>query len=82
MSKSAIKKEVEAAAIETIKCPSCGAEPGSSCCAIVRGLEVGQLHRFANRREPHQRRLSAFISSDKCRFSTYRPIHLLGPEEQ
>ncbi len=30
----------------------------------------------------HQRRLSAFISSEHCRFSTSRPIHVLKPSEQ
>lgn len=63
---SAIKKEVESAAVAAIKCPSCDVEAGYRC-----------RKRDGSNALTHQRRLSAFISSDNCRFSTSRPVHVL-----
>jgi len=58
-----IKKEIEAAAIEHIKCPSCGAEPNQRC--RNRNADDQGRHKFV---PTHQRRKSAFMSSEHCRY--------------
>lgn len=72
------KEEVEAAAIEHINCPHCSAFPGQRCQKAMRGGAAWQTEPAAT----HQRRLSAFISSEHCRFSISRPIHLLKDNER
>lgn len=72
-----IKKEIEAAAIEHIKCPSCKAEPGALCHRIGHGGGLNRIRKV----KVHQRRLSAFISSEHCRFTTSRPIHVAKENE-
>jgi|ERR1041384_4913770 GMP synthase-like glutamine amidotransferase len=64
-----VKKEIEAAAIEHIKCPSCGAEPTYPCRKTFKG-HPDRMIRPATK--THQRRMSAFMSSEHCRFSDNR----------
>lgn len=57
-----VKKEIEAAAVATIKCPSCSAEPGKSC--HYAGKYLNGEPAFPNSKVPtHQRRLSTFVAS-------------------
>lgn len=53
-----IKKEVEAAAVAAITCPSCGAEPGKPCHYIGLGGGLARVRKV----KTHQRRLSYFVS--------------------
>jgi len=46
------KKEIEAAAIAMIRCPSCGAAPGKNC--RTKGVTT--------KGRTHQRRLSKFVA--------------------
>lgn len=52
-----VKKEIEQAAIITLQCPSCGAEPGKNCYKVGAG-SLGKLYKV----KTHQRRLSAFVA--------------------
>lgn len=54
------KKEIEAAAIAMVKCPSCGAEPGKPCHYIGHG---GGLCR-TTKVPTHQRRMSTFVAEN------------------
>lgn len=75
-----IKDEIKCAAVATIECPSCEAKMGEPCHYVGRNLN-GE-HAFPDNKVPtHQRRLSKFISSEHCRFSTSRPIHVLSGAE-
>lgn len=70
---SGIKAEIEAAAIATITCPSCKAKPSELCHYIGHGGGLCRIRKV----KTHQRRLSAFISSEHCRFSTSKPVHVI-----
>lgn len=52
-----IRKEIEAAAIKTVECPSCGAEPGDYC-RLTKGRDPCE---YRPTTATHQRRLSTFV---------------------
>lgn len=58
-----LKKEIEEAAIMSVTCPSCGAKPGELCRKKLTGPRFRDLNATSNT-QTHQRRLSAYVSSD------------------
>ncbi len=56
-----LKKEIEAMAVKTIRCPSCGADPDKPCRKRV-ALSPYAWH--YSRCPTHQRRLSAFVAQN------------------
>jgi len=59
-----IKDEIKAAAVATIQCPSCGAEPGSQCVmGTTKRDEVTGAHVHRVKESPHERRLSTYVAN-------------------
>lgn len=57
------KKEIEAMAIATVKCPSCDAEPDQPCHYVGRYLSGEPA--FPNSKvKTHQRRLGKFVAGN------------------
>lgn len=53
-----IKQEIEQAAIMSIRCPSCGAEPGHYC---RKNVKRGDPCDYKPTCPTHQRRLSTYV---------------------
>lgn len=55
-----IKKEIEAAAVAAITCPSCGARPGDRC-MVIRSNPPFKMNSPCR---THQRRLSSYVAGN------------------